>query len=111
MKLLRDAGAREIHMRISAPPFFRPLFITGTDIDSEEILIACRHSTEEIAELIGADSLGIPGGGNWISSLPAARIIAPPVFMENILLKYRLISGKTGLNRSCLSELRERGAR
>ena len=57
VKLLRGAGAREIHMRISAPPFLHPCYY-GTDIDSEENLIACHHSTEEIAELIGADSLG-----------------------------------------------------
>lgn len=57
VKLLREAGAREIHMRISAPPFLHPCYY-GTDIDSEENLIACHHSTEEIAELIGADSLG-----------------------------------------------------
>ncbi len=57
VKLLREAGAREIHLRISAPPFLHPCYY-GTDIDSEENLIACRHSTEEIAELIGADSLG-----------------------------------------------------
>jgi len=57
VKLLREAGAKEIHMRISAPPFLHPCYY-GTDIDSEENLIACRHSTEEIAELIGADSLG-----------------------------------------------------
>lgn len=57
VKLLRDAGAREIHMRISAPPFLHPCYY-GTDIDSEENLIACHHSMEEIAELIGVDSLG-----------------------------------------------------
>ena len=57
VKLLRDAGAREIHMRISAPPFLHPCYY-GTDIDSEENLIACKHSVEEIAEMIGADSLG-----------------------------------------------------
>lgn len=55
--LLRDAGAKEIHMRISAPPFLHPCFY-GTDIDSEENLIACRHSIEEIAGLIGVDTLG-----------------------------------------------------
>lgn len=55
--LLRDAGAKEIHMRISAPPFLHSCFY-GTDIDSEENLIACRHSMEEIAELIGVDTLG-----------------------------------------------------
>ena len=57
VKLLREAGAKEIHMRISSPPFLHPCFY-GTDIDSEENLIACSHSVEEIAEIIGADSLG-----------------------------------------------------
>ena len=57
VKLLRDAGAREIHMRISAPPFMYPCYY-GTDIDSQEHLIACHHSTSEIAQIIGADSLG-----------------------------------------------------
>ena len=57
VKLLRDAGATEIHMRISAPPFLHPCYY-GTDIDSEENLIACNHSVEEIAQMIGADSLG-----------------------------------------------------
>lgn len=56
VKLLRDAGATEIHMRISSPPFLCPCYY-GTDIDSKEHLIACRHSVEEIAEIIGADSL------------------------------------------------------
>ena len=55
--LLRNAGAKEIHMRISAPPFLHPCYY-GTDIDSCENLVACHHSVEEIARLIGADSLG-----------------------------------------------------
>ena len=57
VKLLRDAGAKEIHMRISAPPFLHPCYY-GTDIDSQENLIACHHSIEEIADIIGVDSLG-----------------------------------------------------
>ena len=57
VKLLREAGAKEIHMRISAPPFLHPCYY-GTDIDSEENLIASHHSTAEIAKLIGVDSLG-----------------------------------------------------
>ena len=56
VKLLREAGAKEIHMRISAPPFLHPCYY-GTDIDSEDNLIACHHSVDEIAEIIGADSL------------------------------------------------------
>ena len=55
--LLREAGAKEIHMRVSAPPFLFPCFY-GTDIDSQENLIACHHTVPEIAEMIGADSLG-----------------------------------------------------
>ena len=57
VNLLREAGAREIHMRISSPPFMNPCYY-GTDIDSQENLIACHHSISEIAEIIGADSLG-----------------------------------------------------
>ncbi|MDD6012616.1 MAG: amidophosphoribosyltransferase [Oscillospiraceae bacterium] len=56
VKLLREAGAKAIHMRISSPPFLHPCYY-GTDIDSEEHLIANHHSTEEIAEMIGVDSL------------------------------------------------------
>ena len=55
--LLREAGAKEIHLRISAPPFLHPCYY-GTDIDSCDHLIACSHSVEEIAEILGADSLG-----------------------------------------------------
>ena len=55
--LLRAAGAKEIHMRVSAPPFCSPCYY-GTDIDSTENLIACRQTPEQIAESIGADSLG-----------------------------------------------------
>jgi len=55
--LLRDAGARQVHMRVSAPPFLFPCYY-GTDIDSQEHLIACRHTVPEIAAMIGADSLG-----------------------------------------------------
>lgn len=57
VKLLRDAGATEIHMRVSAPPFLHPCYY-GTDIDSEQHLIACKHTVSEIAEIIGVDSLG-----------------------------------------------------
>ncbi|MCD8211472.1 MAG: amidophosphoribosyltransferase [Oscillospiraceae bacterium] len=57
INLLREAGVSEVHMRISAPPFTNPCYY-GIDIDSTENLIACHHSTEEIAREIGADSLG-----------------------------------------------------
>ena len=57
VRLLREAGATEVHMRSSAPPFMNPCYF-GTDIDSRDKLIACKHSIEEICQIIGADSLG-----------------------------------------------------
>ena len=57
VKQLRDAGAKEVHVRVSAPPFRHPCYF-GTDIDSAENLIANNHSIDEIREIIGADSLG-----------------------------------------------------
>ncbi len=55
--LLREAGAREVHMRVSAPPFISPCYF-GTDIPDKDRLIACHHTVEEIRALTGADSLG-----------------------------------------------------
>lgn len=57
VSLLRDAGATQVHVRVSSPPFRNPCFF-GTDIDSREKLIACRMSIEEIRRKIGADTLG-----------------------------------------------------
>ncbi len=57
IKMLKNAGATEVHVRISSPPFLYPCYF-GTDVPSNEQLIAAAHSTEEIREMIGADSLG-----------------------------------------------------
>ena len=57
IKLLRKAGAKEVHMRVSSPPFTNPCYF-GTDVDSTENLIACQMSLPEIQKKIGADSLG-----------------------------------------------------
>jgi amidophosphoribosyltransferase len=57
VSLLREAGTKEIHVRVSAPPFLHPCYY-GTDIDSEEHLIANRHTPAEISDMLGADSLG-----------------------------------------------------
>lgn len=64
VNLLREAGAKEIHFRVSAAPFLHPCYY-GTDIDSEKGLIANEHTPEEIAKMMGADSLGY---------LPAERL-------------------------------------
>ena len=56
VKMLRDAGAKEVHVRISSPPFTHPCFF-GTDVPSGDQLIANRMSIEETAKYIDADSL------------------------------------------------------
>lgn len=55
--MLKEAGAKEVHVRISSPPFLHPCYF-GTDVPSNDQLIASSHSTEEIRRMIGADSLG-----------------------------------------------------
>ena len=57
VELLREAGAKEVHVRLSAPPFLYPCYF-GTDIDSRDNLIAAQHSIEEIRDIIGVDSIG-----------------------------------------------------
>ncbi len=57
VKMLREAGAKEVHMRVSCPPFVSPCYF-GTDIDDKDKLIACRMTVDEIAKSIGVDSLG-----------------------------------------------------
>lgn len=55
--MMKQAGAKEVHVRVSSPPFLYPCYF-GTDVPSNKQLIAYKHTPEEICELIGADSLG-----------------------------------------------------
>ena len=57
VRMLRDAGAKEVHMRVSSPPFLWPCYF-GTDVPAREQLIAHNRTVEEICKIIGADSLG-----------------------------------------------------
>jgi len=57
VKLVRETGAKEVHLRISSPPFINPCYF-GTDISSRENLISCKMNVSEIREYLGADSLG-----------------------------------------------------
>jgi amidophosphoribosyltransferase len=54
--MLRQAGAREVHMRISSPPTTNPCYY-GIDTPTKEELIASSQSTEDIRRYLGADSL------------------------------------------------------
>ncbi|MDD6263460.1 MAG: amidophosphoribosyltransferase [Clostridiales bacterium] len=57
VSLLREAGATEVHMRLSSPPFVAPCYY-GTDVPDKKMLIAANHSIEEMTEIFGVDSLG-----------------------------------------------------
>lgn len=57
INMLREAGAKEVHMRVSSPPFLWPCYF-GIDVPAREQLIAYNHSVEDIRKIIGADSLG-----------------------------------------------------
>lgn len=56
IKMLRDAGAREVHLRISSPPVLFPCYY-GIDTPDRNELIAANYTTQEIAKILGADSL------------------------------------------------------
>jgi len=70
--MLKEAGAKEVHVRISSPPFLYPCFF-GTDIPNREQLIAYNRTTDEIRKVIGADSLAyleINRLGEMVDGLP-----------------------------------------
>lgn len=68
VKLLRSFGAKEVHVRSSAPPFVFPCYF-GTDVPSRDQLVACKYDMEGIRQLIGADSIG------FLSTDALAKII------------------------------------
>ena len=56
IEMLRDAGAKSVHVRISSPPFLYPCYY-GTDVPTAKQLIASHHSSQEVCRSVGADSL------------------------------------------------------
>ena len=83
IRLLKQAGAGKVHVRISSPPFLYPCYF-GTDIPSNRQLLAASHSTEEIRQLIGADSLGYMIRWNYDLSFQAGKymnFINRPAFL------------------------------
>ena len=72
IEMLRAAGARSVHVRISSPPFLYPCYY-GTDVPTSKQLIASRHSSEEVCRSVGADSLeylGIEDFKSMVGDLP-----------------------------------------
>ena len=103
VKLLRDAGAAEVHMRISAPPFRHPCFF-GTDIPERSQLLAHNRTVEEMREIIGVDSLGFlslepaarsRSAASSASAMPASRASTPfryPTRRRRICLRWKSLS-------------------
>ncbi|MCQ2492101.1 MAG: amidophosphoribosyltransferase [Lachnospiraceae bacterium] len=87
VRMLRDAGATEVHVRISSPPFLWPCYF-GTDVPAREQLIAYNRTIEEIRQVIGADSLGyldlsrleqmVPGKSICKGCFSGSYPLAPP---------------------------------
>lgn len=75
VKLLKDAGAKEVHLRISSPPFKFPCYY-GIDTPSRGELIASSHSVEEIRNFLGCDSLGYLSIEGMFEAL--SRFVAEP---------------------------------
>jgi amidophosphoribosyltransferase len=72
MKNIREAGAKEVHMRVSCPPHRYPCYY-GIDFPTREELIASSHSIEEICRFIGLDTLGYLSLDGMIKAMPFAK--------------------------------------
>ena len=72
VKLLRRAGSKEVHMRISCPPHVSPCFY-GIDFPSKEELLACTHSMEEIKEFLDVDSIGYLSREGLLAAVSGGR--------------------------------------
>ncbi len=70
--LLRKAGAKEVHVRSSAPPFLWPCYF-GTDVPSRDQLVMVGRTNEQVCEIIGADSLGFLSVENLVKTAPNAK--------------------------------------
>ena len=71
--MLRKAGAKEVHMRVSAPPFLWPCYF-GTDVPASDQLIAYNRTVKEICQIIGADSLAYLGLDRLSQMVPGLSV-------------------------------------
>lgn len=102
VKMVRDAGAKEVHLRISSPPTTGPCFY-GIDTPHKEELIASQKSVEEIRKFVGADSLGYlsPKGLYWFEKNPGEWFCDAcftgnyPVPIEESFDKMKLANSRT----------------
>lgn len=72
VKLLRDAGAKEVHLRITSPPIVHPCYL-GVDMATYDELIAANLTIDQICERVGADSLGYLSVDHLVESTTRER--------------------------------------
>jgi amidophosphoribosyltransferase len=93
---LREAGAKEIHLRISCPPTMHPCFF-GIDFATKEELIASSRSIDEICRYTGADSLGYLSIEGLLSPFPDASHYCTACFSGNYPVDVSRMKGKEAL--------------
>lgn len=100
VKMLRDAGAKEIHFRVSSPPIISPCFF-GVDMPTKKELIAANKSVEEIEEYLGADSLRYLSLNGMLSlaALPKTTMCSS-CFTANYPIKVPKANGKLRLQQT-----------
>jgi len=76
--MMRDAGASEVHFRLASPPILYPDYY-GIDLPDRGGLLAATHSLEEMREIIGADSTGVPVDRRHVPRDGRARPRSPPI--------------------------------
>jgi len=95
VKLLRDAGAREVHMRITCPPITHPCFM-GVDMGTSKDLVAAQHSVSEIGAMIGCDSLHFLSLEGMMQALNRQDGYCDACFTGNYPLSVDFQTTKTG---------------
>jgi len=98
IKLLRNAGAKEVHMAITCPPIAHPCFM-GVDMGRHEDLIAYQRSVDDIRELVGADSLHYLSVGGMMRALKRKDGFCQACFTGQYPIPVDLSNVKTGFER------------
>lgn len=98
---LREAGAREVHLRISCPPTIHPCFF-GIDFASRDELIAARHSVEETRTFTGADTLGYLSLEGLLSPFPDSGRYCTACFSGRYPVDVSRMTGKDSLETATL---------
>lgn len=101
VKLLRNAGAREVHVRITCPPIAHPCYM-GVDMGTYEQLIAHHHTIDEIRDYIGADSLSFLSVEGMMRALGRRGGYCNACFTGNYPLEIDRVHVKTGFEKSFL---------